>query len=154
MKRTITKSQAAALADECEEMLRNVPLIKQQIQDKINLSLSTEEPQEQYIKDLEHSLQCVKDQVSFYSDAFRSYSRRNGKLKEEAEKDSADNLEKYAAIRRRFEDVLSDFEIMGAASLRRIKIRQMAAGVFVLPPQPGQQTDAQILPASDEEPDE
>lgn len=152
MKRTLNKEQATLLAAECNEMIKAVPSIKQQIRDKINFLSSTDEPQEKDIKDLENSLKCVKEQLSFYSDAFRSYSRRNGKLKEEAEKDSPENLEKYASIRQQTEQFISDFEAMGEAIFRQIRIKQMARGIFVLTPQPEQQQkDAQFPPAPDEE---
>lgn len=152
MKRTLNKEQATLLAAECNEMIKAVPSIKQQIRDKINFLSSTDEPQEKDIKDLENSLKCVKEQLSFYSDAFRSYSRRNGKLKEEAEKDLPENLEKYASIRQQTEQFISDFEAMGEAIFRQIRIKQMARGIFVLTPQPEQQQkDAQFPPAPDEE---
>lgn len=136
MKRTINILQAALLAEEFEEMIQAVPLIKQQIQDKINVLSVADEPQEEAIKDLENSLKCIKNQISFYSDAFRSYSRRNGKLKEEFEKDSSENLEKYTAIRQQAEQIISDFEAMESSTLRRIRTKQMAKGFFVLPSQP------------------
>lgn len=154
MKKTLSKEQARLLATECDEMIKAVPSIKQQIRDKINFLSSTDEPQEKDIKDLENSLKCVKEQLSFYSDAFRSYSRRNGKLKEEAEKDSPENLEKYASIRHQAEQIISDFDAMGEAIFRQIRIKQMARGIFVLPsqpnpkPEPPKQKDA---PAPDEE---
>lgn len=131
MKKTLSKQQAAALALEYDDMKTAIPLIRSQIQDKINFLSVTDEPQEKDIKDLETALQCVKEQVSFYSDAFRSYSRRNGKLKEE----SPENLEKYTAIRQQAETVLSDFEAMESSTLRRIRMKQMAQGFF-LPSQP------------------
>lgn len=154
MKRTLNKEQARLLAAECDEMIKVIPSITQQIQGKIDFLSSTDEPQEKDIKDLENSLKCVKEQLSFYSDAFRSYSRRNGKLKEETEKDSAENLERYATIRQQTEQIISDFEAMGEAIFRQIRIKQMARGIFVLPsqpdlkPEPPKQKDA---PAPDEE---
>lgn len=145
MKRTINMLQAALLAAEYEEMMKAVPSIKAQIQDKINLLSVTDEPQEKDIKDLETALQCVKEQVSFYSNSFRSYSRRNGKLKEEAEKESPENLEKYAAIRQQAEQIISDFEAMGEAVFRRIRIKQMAHGVFLPSQSSAQQSASQQL---------
>lgn len=136
MRKTINILQAALLATECEEMMKAIPSIKAQIQSKIHLLSVTNEPQEKDKKDLETALQCVKEQLSFYSDAFRSYSRRNGKLKEDAEKDSPENLEKYAAIRHQAEQIISDFDALGEAVFRQIRIKQMAAGIFVLPSQP------------------
>lgn len=154
MKRTLNKEQARLLAAECDEMIKVIPSITQQIQGKIDFLSSTDEPQEKDIKDLVNSLKCVKEQLAFYSDAFRFYSRRNGKLKEEAEKDSPENLEKYASIRQQTEQIISNFEAMGEAIFRQIRIKQMARGVFVLPsqpdpkPEPPKKKDA---PAPDEE---
>lgn len=142
MKRTINMLQAALLAAEYEEMMKAVPSIKAQIQDRINVLSVTDEQQEKDIKDLETALQCVKEQISFYSDAFRSYSRRNGKLKEAAAKDSPENLEKYTAIRQQAEQIISDFEAMGEAVFRRIRIKQMAHGVFLPSQSSAQQSEA------------
>lgn len=161
MVRTITKEQAAAIAEEFSVLMAALPAIKQQVKGKIDLLSAADDPKEDDIVELHSVMQCVQDQVTFYADTFRSYSRRNGKLKNEAEKDSAENLEKYAAIRQQAEQIISEFNATEEAIFRQIRIRQMAKGIFTMPqpsaPQQNsrpQKDEIQFPAAPDEESDE
>lgn len=152
MKKLISKEQAAAMIEEYEETLRAIPAIREQLNTQINTIFSHAEITDQDMDNLDTVFKCIKNQLAYFPSAIRSYSRRCAKIHN---LDTPENLEKLKNIRESVESEMEQFDSMQESIFRKLSLRRMQNGIFLLPSQLNQQTDAQLPRTSDEdEPEE
>lgn len=143
MKKTLNKEQAAALTEEWKETLQAIPSIREQLNTRINTIFSQAEITDQDMNNLENAFQCIQKQLAYFPSTIRSYSRRCAKI---LNLDTPENLEKLKDIRESAESVMGDFESMRESVFRKLSLKRMQNGVFVLLPQPEQQQKEDPFP--------
>lgn len=136
---------------EWNETLQAIPSIREQLYKRIDSVVLQEEVTDQDMDNLETVFKCIKDQLAYFPSTILSYVRRCGKI---PGLDTSENLDRLKEIRESAELEMDNIDSIKESVFRKLSLKRMQNGVFVLPsqpdlkPEPPKQKDA---PAPDEE---
>lgn len=131
---------------EWNETLQAIPSIREQLYKRIDSVVLQEEITDQDMDNLETVFKCIQNQLAYFPSTILSYVRRCGKV---PGLDTSENLDRLKEIRESAELEMANIDSIKESVFRKLSLKRMQNGVFVLPPQPEKpQKDA---PAPDEE---
>lgn len=141
----LTPKSMEALAKEWEQRLKEIPRIKEQLNNKADDILSSESVSDDSQNALENAFQCVMDSLEYYPSKIRTYIKRCAKL---PDMETPENIEIYKKVRDEADQIIGQIEDMKETFYRQIQFRNLAKGVYF----PLQNCkEIEIPPAPDEE---